>query len=99
MRKLNLGTTELVRGMITDLQKNDLTVIKDLIELAVTPDEVTDAPLTGYTPRDAVSMIGRYTVLPEKSYTAVERGRFKLWAHWANPPEDVYLLVGYFLVV
>lgn len=99
MRQLNVGTTEDVEGFITDLRKNDLNTIKNIIELAVTADDVDDHPTTGWVLRDRVSMIGPYTVVPAKSYIATTRGIFKLWGHWVNGPENVYLMIGKFQVV
>lgn len=99
MRTLNLGTTEAVEGSITDLRKNDLNEIKDLIELAVTHDDIDVHPDTGWTLRDTVQMIGFNTVIAGKSHEAVELGIFKLWGHWVNGPEDVYLMIGKFRVV
>lgn len=99
MRTLNIGTTEAVEGSITDRRKNDMTPVAAVIELAVTPDDIDDHPDTGWTLRDDVSMIGLYTVIAAKSVEALERGIFKLWGHWVNGPEDVYIMIGKFRVV
>jgi hypothetical protein len=100
MRTLYLGSgPELVEGLVTDRLKNDMNPVKDIIELAITGDDVEDAPITGWALREEVRMIGDYTVLPSVSHTASARGKFKLWGRWTNPPETVVLLIGRFRVI
>lgn len=99
MRKLVLGSQELVRGLITDLEKNDLTDIKSSIELAVTAYNVEDAPVSGWTVQDDVRQLNPYTVMPAKLYTGTTRGKFLLWGRWGDPPENVILPIGIFQVI
>jgi hypothetical protein len=99
MRTLNLGSSELVEGMITDLRKNDLTLIRDSVELAITGDEVEVAPDTGWTLRDSVSMIGQNTLIAGKLHTADAEGFFRLWGRWGTGLEQVVVFIGKFRVV
>jgi hypothetical protein len=99
MRTFNLGSTEDVEGLITDLRHNDLTVVKNTIQLAVTPEDVDEHPTTGWVLRSTVSMVGPYTVIAGRSYTATALGLFKLWGHWVNGTEDVYIMIGKFRVI
>jgi len=102
MRTLNVGTQETVEGLITDLRKNDLTLVQDIVELAFTDDEVTDGrtiPEVDWSIRDTVETIGRYSLIAGKSHDSTEVGFFKLWARWSLNNENVLLLVGRFRVV
>jgi len=99
MRTLEFGTQELVQGLVTDLLKNDLNAVRDVVELAITTEDVEDAPASGWTLRDEVKMIGDYTILPSKLHTASAKGHFKLWGRWGDPPEQVVLCIGKFRVI
>lgn len=99
MRTLNLGSSEIVEGMITDLRKNDLTLIKDSIELAITTDDIEVAPDTGWTIRDSVYLVGQHTVIPGKLHTATDLGFFKLWGRWGSGIEQIKIYIGKFRVV
>lgn len=99
MRELNLGTAELVEGFVEDQRKNDLTLVKDVVELAFTPDDVDEHPSTGWAARDSASLLNNYTMIIGRIHPADVKGIFKLWGHWINGPEDVYLLIGKFRVV
>jgi hypothetical protein len=100
MRTLYLGTgPERVEGMITDLLKNDMNIVKNVVELAVQFDDIEDAPTTGWALRAEVRMLGDYTVLPVVFYNATVRGTYALWGRWVNGPETVMLRVGRFRVI
>lgn len=99
MRTLDLGTSEVVEGLIEDKRRNDLTVIKEIIELAVAPEDVDEHPTTGWAVRDTVEMLNSYTIISGRLHAADERGIFKLWGHWINAPEEVYIMIGKFRVV
>lgn len=99
MRDLNLGTSELVEGFVEDRRKNDLTAVKDVVELAFTPDSVDEAPDTGWALRDSASQLNSYTLIAGRVHPADTKGIFKLWGKWSNPPEEVKILIGRFRVV
>lgn len=100
MRTLYLATgPELVHGVVTDLLKNDMTQVAAVIELAVGPEEVEDAPTTGWTLRNTAKMIGAYSVLASHLYTPTVEGFFFLWARWTIAPETVTIRVGKFRVM
>jgi hypothetical protein len=100
VRTLYLGTgPERVEGVVTDQLGNDMNAVKNLIELAIQLDELEDAPLTGWTLRDEVRMLGPYSVLPVKLYTPTTREIFALWGRWTVAPETVLLKIGKFRVL
>lgn len=100
MRTLILGSgPERVEGSITDLLKNDMNTVKNVVELAVQLDDLENAPAVGWALRDEVRMIGDHTVLATKLYTATVRETYALWARWVNGPETVILRVGKFKVI
>lgn len=99
MRTLNLGSSELVEGLITDLRKNDLTLVKNTIELIITVDDVEVAPTSGWAVRDSVQVINTSSIIAGKLHTASEVGFFKLWGQWGVGLENVKILLGRFRVV
>lgn len=99
MRELNFGTSELVEGFIEDQRHNDMGLVANTIELAFTTDDEDDAPVAGWTLRDTASLFNQYTVYAGRVHPADVKGIFKLWGHWVNGPEEVYILIGKFRVV